>query len=110
MKKNDVILIGVIIMIAFVSLGALYLVKTGGTQVRISVDGKEYGIYHLNENRVISIETEDGMNMVKIQDGTVYMAEASCPDQICVNTYPLSAKEPGSIVCLPHKLIVEIKE
>ena len=46
-------------------------------------------------------------NLLQIQDGNVQMLAADCPDQICVRHKPVfRAKE--SIICLPHKLSVEI--
>lgn len=109
MKKKDVILIGVVLLIAVISLVVMKLVTTGGTKVVITQHGEVYGTYDLNKDKVIYIESEEGTNTVKIQDGSVQMIEASCPDQICVHSAPLRLDQPGVIVCLPHELIVEIK-
>ena len=52
--------------------------------------------------------TGGGINKYKIKDGKVYMTEADCNDKICVNTKPVF--KPGeSIVCLPHKVVLIIK-
>lgn len=103
-------LIGIVLFVAFVSLLMMHFTAKGGSKVVISLDGEVYGTYDLNKDDVIYIETDDGTNTVKIDKGVVSMIEASCPDQICVNTYPISIDEPGIIVCLPHKISVEIKE
>ena len=46
-------------------------------------------------------------NLVSVQDGAVSVEAADCRDQICVRHKPVSAAG-ESIVCLPHRLVVEI--
>ncbi|MBQ9155690.1 MAG: NusG domain II-containing protein [Eubacterium sp.] len=54
------------------------------------------------------VNTGDGWeNILKIEDGRVSMVKADCPDKICVDHKPI--RNVGeTIVCLPHKLVVEI--
>ncbi|WP_180371684.1 NusG domain II-containing protein, partial [Oenococcus oeni] len=47
-------------------------------------------------------------NVVVATGKKVKIVEANCPDQICVQ-HAAIGKAGQSIVCLPHKLIVEIK-
>lgn len=47
-------------------------------------------------------------NLISIIDGKVTMEAADCRDQICVHHKPIMS-ERESIICLPHKLVVEIK-
>ena len=108
--KKDLLFIGVIALIAILALALTYFFRPSGTKVIITLDGEVYDTCDLNKNEVIYIETEYGTNTVKIQDGSVSMTEASCPDQICVHSFPLSEDQPGMIVCLPHKIVVEIQE
>ncbi|MDD3369906.1 MAG: NusG domain II-containing protein [Lachnospiraceae bacterium] len=109
-KKGDRIMIGGALLIVLVSFIVIRLMAVSGTKVIITQNGEVYGTYDLHQNQVIQVEADGGTNTVKIRDGSVSMTEASCPDQICVHTYPLSEGEPGAIVCLPHELIVEIKQ
>ena len=109
-NRKDLILIGSIVLIALISMLILRVTVTGGNRVIITIDGEACGSYDLNTDRTIPVETQDGTNLVVIQDGRVSTTQASCPDQICVHTYPLSEENPGVIVCLPHKVIVELKE
>ena len=58
------------------------------------------------EDTVFSVETEYGVNEIQIQDGTIRMLSADCPDQTCVQMGPLT--EAGlPIVCLPHRLVIQ---
>ena len=108
MKKKDLCLILVFLLIA----GLIYLFTRNGeagNQVRITLDGKEYGTYSLSENQEIPVQTEYGYNIVQIEDGMVFMKDADCPDKYCIHQGK-TARKNKSIVCLPHKLMVEVVE
>ena len=108
MKKKDLCLIFVFLLIA----GIIYLFTRNGeagNQVRITLDGKEYGTYSLSENQEIPVQTEYGCNIVQIKDGMVFMKDADCPDKYCIHQGK-TARKNKSIVCLPHKLMVEVVE
>lgn len=105
MKKNDFILAGGVILIA-----AAFIIfhvisgRSGGTVV-VSVNGKVYGCYSLLEDQTIDI---NDTNCIIIDNKTVRMKWADCPDQICVNHRSIS-RTSESIICLPNKVTVTIK-
>ena len=45
--------------------------------------------------------------MIRIEDGQAYMEEADCPDGYCMEQGGISGQK-QTIVCLPHKLVVEV--
>lgn len=47
-------------------------------------------------------------NLLSVSSSGVSMEAADCPDQICVHHIPIM-REGESIICLPHRLVVEIK-
>lgn len=47
-------------------------------------------------------------NTLKLSKSGVSMEAADCPDQICVHHIPIKGGG-ESIICLPHKLVVEIQ-
>ena len=49
-----------------------------------------------------------GHNLVVIQDESVGITEADCPDKICISEGFVS-KPGATVVCLPHKVLVEVK-
>ncbi len=104
MNKRDFIAIGIVVLISvfgFVFFG----LKENGNTVKISVDGKPYGTYPINKDKKIKIKNKNGFNIVEIKSGKVFMSGADCKDKLCVKQGEI---ESGSIVCLPHKLAVEI--
>lgn len=58
------------------------------------------------EDQKIEITYQGRTNIVEIADGHIQMAEAECPDQLCVQMGELRhAATP--IVCLPNRLTVQ---
>lgn len=77
--------------------------------IKITVDQKLYGTYDLNKNQTITIQNDLGINTIQIQNKDVWMEEADCPDGYCKEQGHIS-KNKQTIVCLPHKLVVEISD
>ena len=108
MKKRDWILGAAIILVAVIMYIAMNATQSDdGMAVKITLDGKEYGTYSLDEDREIEIKTDNGNNKVVIHDKNVEMKEADCPDKYCVKQGEIN-KTRQNIVCLPHKIVVEI--
>lgn len=105
MKKNDWILVAVILVLAGIGfLIYLNFGKQSAGLVKVTVDGELYGTYSLDKEQEIEI---NDTNRLIIEDGQVDMIEADCPDQICVDHKTIS-KNKETIVCLPNKVVVEI--
>lgn len=109
MKRNDGILLGVILLLAALLAGAGHLAGQAeeGTTVVVSINGKEYGTYALSENQMVELPGELGKNKLMISDGVVWMETAVCPDQYCVKQGKIS-RVGEQIVCLPNKILVEL--
>ena len=109
-KKKDFLFGGGILAVALV----LFLVMkvTGseaGNRIQVTVDGEVYGTYSLTEDQVIEVKEGDFYNRIRIEDGKAYMEEANCPDGYCERQGKISGGA-QTIVCLPHKLVVEVLE
>lgn len=112
MKKADIFLI-IFFIISSISLSfyltydtidynSKYLIVKVDNEILVKrdlpVDGKV----------VIPIETQYGINIIEINKNVVKIIESDCYNQICVHDGEIS--EVGDVlVCLPHKLVVEIK-
>lgn len=107
MKKHDLILIAAFLIIAGLAFVYIKIAAKYGSQVVITVDKKTVASVSLYDNQEINIPLTSGKNIVVIKDGSVTMKEADCPDQICVEHKPIS-KTGETIVCLPHKVVVEV--
>lgn len=100
-------MIGIVLLIAFLCWFIPYVrgqFTYEKAQLRITVDGEEYGVYSLEEDRVIRI---GDTKVCEIKDGYVTMTEADCPDHLCMKQKRIS-KTGGTIVCLPNRVVLEI--
>lgn len=105
----DLLLIAGILLTAVIIAFALFL-KHGDEQAGAAVieqDGKELMRLSLSKETSVRIPAENGYNIVTVSQRKVCVAEADCPDQICVKQGKIS--ESGeSIICLPHKLVIRL--
>lgn len=109
MKKNDILLItGVLVLaLAVFAWNSFIKGKDGGRAV-VYIDGEISAQYDLNVDGEYIIETERGKNRLLIEDGKADMTEADCPDGLCVKQKSIQ-KTGETIVCLPHRVVVEIE-
>lgn len=124
-KKGDILLL-VIFIAAAVLIAGVPLIRSGrrsdesnstylignsdlnDDQVVIIVGGEQYGIWPLGRDQVIDVRTDYGFNEVTISEMGVSVTKSDCVNQICVDTGTIR-QEGQMIVCLPHRLIVEIR-
>lgn len=76
-------------------------------EVCIYTDGEVFGIYPINHDDVIDINTEYGHNSVIIDNRNVWMEEADCDNGSCIKMGKIShANE--AIVCIPHRVVIKL--
>ncbi len=91
----------------------------GRTNDGVGTDGTRYCQMLYTEGGIFFRWYEEGEEAPKIPEGISYntlklsksgvsMEAADCPDQICVHHIPITSGG-ESIICLPHKLVVEIR-
>ncbi len=106
-NRNDIILTAAVLLVAVVVFLAFLFNMQGGQNAQISVDGEIVCTLKLTEETEKEIETKWGKNTVWVKDGQVSVIFADCRDKICQNHRSIS-KTGETIVCLPHKMVVEI--
>lgn len=113
-KKLDIIIIVILICLSFIPelvFGMMMGKNFSGTYAEITLDGKPYKKVALSEHKgedKIEVKTSYGYNIIEVKDKSIKILDADCKDEICIKSGFIS--EPGQIiVCLPHKLMIEIK-
>ena len=112
LRKNDIWLAAALVLIGV----GLFFVPTLFTpsanldtaHVVISINGSVYREVPLPAVESICIETEYGINTVSINGNAISIAEADCPDTLCVRHGAIS-QAGDTIICLPHRVAVYIK-
>ncbi|WP_069649218.1 NusG domain II-containing protein [Caloranaerobacter ferrireducens] len=112
MTKWDKYLIFFIILLSIIGLSIVKsdISKSDYKYIRITVNGEVIKKITFGKNMIgktIDIRTQYGYNKIEIGDGKVRVIDADCPDKLDVKQGWIS--KPGEIiVCLPHKLTIEI--
>lgn len=110
MKKRDIILIAAALAAAAALYGFSQLsLGTEASVVVVTVDGEERLRRPLAMEDTYEIRQEDGsVNVIAVEDGAVYMKEANCRDGLCIRQGKMK-NAAKTIVCLPHKLVVQLE-
>ena len=88
----------------------------GGAQVVITLDGKEIAQLPFGEEHEIRIRQEDGENIIRMTRDAVRMEAADCPGGDCLQMGEVTLENletrvmGGFIICLPHRLSVEVRD
>lgn len=106
-RKDRILIIAIIITAALSAALTAWMRSSTGEILRITIDGELYGEYRLSESQTITIDQALGHNEIVIENHTAYMKEADCPDGYCMDYKPISRGN-ETIICLPHKLVVEV--
>ena len=108
--KRDIMLISTLIIVCVAAFLIInFVVKKDGITAVVKVDGNIVYMLPLDKNASVTVEGyQGGSNTVVIENGTIYMKDADCPDKLCEKTGKIS-KNGETIVCLPHRVVVEIQ-
>ena len=106
---GDIVLLVAVILLCTVVTVLLVASREDGLEVEIVSDGEVLKTMELKKDAKYEVVTDRGTNLVVIEDGQVVVMEADCPDKVCVNHKPVSMTG-ETIICLPHKLVIEIVE
>lgn len=104
LKKGDFVIIASVAIMLVLSIVLLVSFSKQGSHVVIKQNNEI--VYNQSISKNATFDT--GTNVIVIKDGVVFIKSGDCKNQICVNTGKIS-KKGESIVCLPNKVIVEIK-
>ena len=113
-KKMDIVIIAVLLILSFTP--HLIFFKTSQKSSKnnyaiIKVDGKihkKIDLSNVKNNEEVNLNLPNGKNTLLIKNNSIQMKSANCNDALCVKQGNIS-KVGQTIICLPHKLIIEIK-
>ena len=115
MKKHDIILIGILVVIVLFSFGGFrYYQSQNKNEPRFAeITQNNILIERLDLNAVAEpreiILPGPYHEVVRIEKGRIRFLHTDCPDQICVRSGWL--EDPGDIaICLPNKAVINVTE
>lgn len=104
LKKADKIVLASVLLFSVIVALFMFVFKNNGKSVVIKQQNRVVCSLPLNKETVYELEH----NTVVIKNGKAFVKSADCPDQICVKHKKIS-KSGESIVCLPNRVIIEVK-
>ena len=112
MKRKTLFWIALFAVVALAAGGYAMLAGSAGTTASVYVDGELYETFDLASAVIpyeVTVRTEKGYNILRISHGAIEVTEADCPGNDCVRQGKIHDSL-LPIVCLPHKLVIEIDE
>ncbi|MEJ67886.1 hypothetical protein EDI36_13575 [Listeria monocytogenes] len=120
-KRWDIIIILSLCILSFLPIAIFSYVKANEPAPAngkkelvavISVDSKEYKTVTLTGHKgteSFDVKQPDGhTNTIEVSGEEIRINKANCNDQVCVRTGAID-KQGDTVVCLPHKLVIEVK-
>ena len=115
-KTWDGIIVIFLILVSFLPIVIFGLQQTtvsaAEKQAVLRVDGKEirtFDLYEGQKSYTFKYEDPDGdYNLIEVEGSRIRIKDANCGDLICVRR-GWASKNGETIVCLPHKLVIEIQ-
>ncbi|HLQ40804.1 MAG TPA: NusG domain II-containing protein [Tetragenococcus sp.] len=117
LKPWDSVIILALILCSFIPVIIFYLQQKepqpADKQAVLRIDGEEIRRFDLVEGQkgyTYKYTDKDGeYNLIEIKGDQIRIKEANCGDQICVRR-GWAKKNGETIVCLPHKLVLEVND
>ncbi len=107
-KRKDLVIILIVLLVGIIGLLAPVLINKGG-KCTIALDGQVVYEAYLSaeEDGVFTLAQAPNFEF-EIKNNQIRILHSPCHDKICVNT-GFIGRQGQSIVCLPYKLVVKIE-
>lgn len=106
-RKADRIALLTVLLAILVAICVNFGRQSKGGLAVIRVDRDIFDTAPLALDKTI-VTDKDGHNVIKIENGEARMAEADCPDGLCLRQNPIS-RAGEAIICLPNKVMISIE-
>ncbi len=107
-KADILIITGILFIAILIMIVPGLFFKNNIVEVVVTQGRTEIGRYSLLQNETFTVtDSEGGYNLIMINEGTVQVTDADCPDKLCVKQRAINGYG-ESIICLPHKLVIQI--
>ena len=108
-KRGDTVLAGIVVLMILLVVGlVVWWPWQTAAVVEVYVQGQLVEARPLSQEGEWTVQGIGGTNTLRIEDGSVRMTAAQCPDGLCMGMGAIShAGE--QIICLPHQLQVILK-
>lgn len=111
MRKNEVLIVCGLLVLALLSLGAFQYFKKAANNCYIAnAAGKHILEFNLDSDGYYEVQGDYGTFHLEVKDSKMRAIDVECPNHDCEAMGWVSRSFPMPIVCLPNNLIVVIDE
>ena len=110
MSKRIIVAWIVVALVCIIGIASFLLLRSADITdpvAEIYLDGKLYRTVSLSEDAEFTVTSEYGSNTINVQDNSIAVIAADCPDKVCVSSGAISGGV-VPIICLPHRLEIRI--
>lgn len=108
-KKGDVIVIIITLLIGAGMLPLLFAGTPGASTAQVWIDGELFQTLRLDRDGDFPVSRGDIDMTVTVKDGAVAVTHSNCRDKICVHMGYVS-RGGRSIICLPNRVVVKTQD
>lgn len=111
MKKYraDIVLIGLLIIMAFISYIVIFnFMSKHGDVVEVYSQSKLIKRVPLDTDTEFEVKIDNHVNVVRVENGFVFMLDADCPDKLCKKQGKIH-NSGETIICLPNKIVIRVE-
>lgn len=107
MKKGDFIILALALLLAAAPLLTLLPAAPAPARAVVRKNGRIVRELPLSQDCDAAFDA-DGYNLVRVRGGAVSIAQADCPDGVCMRMGPIR-RTGETLTCLPNRLTVTIE-
>lgn len=113
LKRKDLILIAVLLLISLLVLGVFYLTdssRSGYGIAVLSIDGKAVQKIDLAQDGEWEIPLDELYGvpiLLEVKDHAIRFKKSQCPDHLC-ERYGFISRELQTAVCMPNRTVITI--
>lgn len=110
LKPGDFLIVVILLIISFTPFFMVHNSKKEGNQVIaiVKVNNRQVKKLSLDHDQKWQYQKGGKINIVQVKNHKIRAIDANCKDQVCVKE-GWKSKSGDTIVCLPHKFLVELK-
>ena len=110
LKLGDFLIIVILLIISFTPFYMLHNQEKADDQIIgiVKINNREVKRLPLDKDQKWRYQKNGKINIVQIKSHKIRVIDANCKDQVCVKE-GWKSKSGDTIVCLPHKFLIELK-
>lgn len=109
MKKNDIILIGALLVVSIICLVYMYVTRSSGKVAVLTYGDKKEARISLEKDGIYDYESNGYTIHIEVKDHAAAFVQSPCPDHLCEH-YGYLRNDGAMAVCLPARATLTVRD